>query len=564
MRGRRCNARLRSSAVERYFAVARIAKLMPDPFSNAADLGLPTRRVFLRCTATAAGLIALPRWARATPSWPSGDPFSLGVAAGTPSSDGFVLWTRLAPQPLSSDPELPGGVRPDRYTVHYEIARDPAMRTLVRSGDAPADARFAYSVHVEVTGLAPGRPYWYRFTCGDAQSRIGRASTLPAIDADPTKLTLGFVSCANYEHGYFAAYRHLADESPDLTVFLGDYIYEYVDKSPTKVRAHSDGIAATTLPLYRNRYAQYRTDADLQRLHAEVPCIVTWDDHEVQNDYANKWAQTFDDPVVFLKRRAAAYQAFYEHMPVRPSLSLPNGPDMRVYDRFRFGRLAEISLLDGRQYRSRAACYGPPDHGGNRVESDAGCPELREPGRSLLGDAQETWLYDGLAASRTRWNVIAQGVLMAQLRERSRDGEIRYWVDDWNGYPAARTRLISHLHDARVSNPVVLSGDIHSFWANDLKLDFDDATSPVVASELVATSVSAHPPPYDLFVKFMPDNPHVRYFESRKRGYATLEIEPAAITARFRALADVTDRATEVETLKSFSVEDGRPGPVAS
>ncbi len=237
---------------------------------------------------------------------------------------------------------------------------------------------------------------------------------------------------------------------------------------------------------------------------------------------------------------------------------------MRVYDRFRFGRLAEISLLDGRQYRSRAACYGPPDHGSNRVESDASCPELRAENRSLLGNAQEQWLYDGLAQSQTRWNVIAQDVLMAQLRERNRDGDIVYWVDDWNGYPAARKRLISHVHDAHVKNPVVLSGDIHSFWANDLKLDFDDPASPVVATEFVGTSVSAHPPPYDLFLKFLPDNPHVRYFESRRRGYATIDIEPGAITARFRALADVTSPTTEVETLKSFVVEDGRPGPVAS
>ena len=431
---------------------------MPDTNENRRDPTLPTRRAFLRrCAVAAAGSIVLPRWARANPSWSNGDPFSLGVASGTPSADGFVLWTRLAPQPLSNDPDQPGGVRPDRYALRYEIATDPALRNVVRTGEAPADAPFAYSAHVEIAGLAPGRPYWYRFTCGDAQSRVGKASTLPGNDADAKKLTLAFVSCANYEHGYFGAYRHLADESPDLAVFLGDYIYEYIEKSPTKVRAHSDGVEASTLPLYRNRYAQYRTDPDLQRLHAEVPCIVTWDDHEVQNDYADKWSQTFDDPAVFLQRRAAAYQAFYEHMPVRPSRSLPHGPDMRVHDRFRFGELAEISLLDGRQYRSRAACYGPPDHGGNRNESDASCPELREASRSLLGDAQEKWLYDALAQSPARWNLIAQDVLMAQLRERTRTGDIQYWVDDWNGYPAARQRLISHLHSARVANPVVLT-----------------------------------------------------------------------------------------------------------
>jgi alkaline phosphatase D len=538
---------------------------MPPTFRAHRLPADSSRRAFLqRCSIAASGLL-LPNWVRAasSPSWSTADPFSLGVASGTPSADGFVLWTRLAPDPLSNDPQMPGGVRPGRYAVQYEIATDPQMRSVVRRGEAPADPRFAYSVHVEVAGLAAARAYWYQFSCGDARSRIGAAATLPGSDATPAKLRVGFVSCANYEHGYFAAYRHLADEHPDLAIFLGDYIYEYIDKSPTKTRTHSDNAEATTLPLYRNRYAQYRLDADLQRLHAEVPCIVTWDDHEVQNDYADKWSQTFDDPVEFLKRRAAAYQAFYEHMPVRPSTSLPNGPDMRIYDRFRFGELAEISLIDGRQYRSRAACWGPPDHGGNRVETEAACPELRQPDRTLLGAEQERWLFDGLARSQTRWNLIAQDVLMAQLRERNRDGDIQFWVDDWNGYPAARQRLITHLHDAKIANPVVLSGDIHSFWANDLKLDFDDAASPVVASEFVGTSVSAHPPPYDLFMKFMPDNPHVRYFESRKRGYAMLEIEPKRMTAHFRSLTDVTLANTEVETLKSFVVEEGRPGPVA-
>ena len=525
----------------------------------------PSRRSFIkRCTVATTGLLLLPGWIRAAgaPVWSTGDPFSLGVASGTPSTDGFVLWTRLAPQPLSSDPETPGGVPPGNYVVRYEIATDSNLRTIVRRGEATANSALAYSVHAEVDGLAPGRPYWYRFSCGDAHSRIGRASTLPGNDASVAQLKLGFVSCANYEHGYFAAYRHLADESPDIAVFLGDYIYEGVGQNPDNVRSHSDGVEATTLPLYRNRYAQYRMDPDLQRLHAEVPCIVTWDDHEVQNDYADEWSQTFDSPADFRKRRAAAYQAYYEHMPVRPSRSLPNGPDMRIHDRFRFGGLVEISMLDGRQYRSREACYGPPNHGGGHVESDAACPERRDPDRSMLGREQEQWLYDGLSQSRTRWNLLAQDVLMAQLRQRSRDDEIQFWVDDWNGYPAARQRLINHLHDAHISNPVVLSGDIHSFWANDLKLDFDDAASLIVATEFVGTSVSAHPPPYDMFVKFLPDNPHVRYFESRKRGYSMLAIEPEQITVRFRSVMDATIPATEVETLQSFVVENGRPGAV--
>src|SRR6516225_6968683 len=314
----------------------------------------------------------------AAQSWAAGDPFSLGVASGAPRPDGFVLWTRLAPEPLSPNPQTPGGMRGGDVTLGYEIATDPALRDVVRRGEAIAEQAFAYSVHLDVRGLQPGRPYWYRFTSGDASSRIGRAATLPPADAAPERLRFAFASCANYEHGYFSAYRHLADENPEFVLFLGDYIYETIEQKRPTVRRHSDGIEAATLPTYRNRYAQYRLDADLQRLHAEVPALATWDDHEVANDYADKWSERFDDPELFLMRRAAAYRAIYEHMPVRPILSRPNGPLMRVYDRFTLGDLIEISVIDGRQYRSREACYSPPFKGGMHLESDASCPERRE------------------------------------------------------------------------------------------------------------------------------------------------------------------------------------------
>ena len=523
-----------------------------------------SRRAFLRraCAAGAGALVlgAMPR-ARAA-AWPS-DPFVLGVAAGSPSADGFALWTRLAPDPLANDPELPGGVRPDRYRVRYDVATDPAMRNVVRTGHAVAESTFGYSVHVEVGGLAAARPYWYRFSCRDAESRIGRASTLPAAQTDLVRLRLGVVSCSNYEHGYFSAYRHLADEAPDYALFLGDYIYEHVEQSATKVRTHSDGVEATTLPLYRNRYAQYRLDEDLQRLHAEVPTLVTWDDHEVQNDYADRWSETFDDPTRFLQRRAAAYQAFYEHMPLRPSRSLPHGPSMRVYDRFRFGRLAEIALLDGRQFRSREACDVPPKGGGHTV-SDAQCPERLDASRTMLGTEQERWLREGLARSQALWNVLAQDVMIAELRERGPTGDVQHWTDDWNGYPAARNRLLRAIHDTGVRNPIALTGDIHSYWVNDLKLDFDAPDSPVVATELVVTSVTSHPPPYEVFARYAADNPHVRYFESRRRGYMTVLIEPRRLTTTHRCVSDAAVRGASVETSKTLVVEEGRPGAVSA
>jgi alkaline phosphatase D len=522
-----------------------------------------TRRAFLRGAGSAAAGALLgpsilgclgprsPRFA--------GDPFQLGVAAGSPAPDGFVLWTRLAPDPLSPDPATPGGMSGGAIPVVYEIATDSQLRQIVRRGAALAEPALGYSVHAEVSGLAAARPYWYRFSCGDAVSRIGCARTAPAAGASVERLRFGFVSCANYEHGYFSAYRHLADESPELVLFLGDYLYEYVDAHPG-VRRHSDGVEARDLRTYRNRYAQYRLDPDLQRLHAETTALVTWDDHEVQNDYADRWSQTFDDPEQFLLRRAAAYQAYYEHMPLRPSRSRPEGPSLRLYERFAWGDLAELFLLDGRQYRSREACYRPP-YGGGHLETGASCPELEAAGRSLLGPEQEAWLAAGLARSSGRWNVIAQDVMMARLRQRTRSGAFASWTDDWNGYPANRERLLRSLHEGRVSNPVVVSGDIHSFWANELWLDFDDPHSPVVATELVGTSISAHPVPYEKFAAYLPDNPHVRYFESRLRGYASVDLTPDRMTTRLRAVSDATDPEAGVSTLRTFVVETGRAGP---
>ena len=526
-----------------------------------------TRRRFLNLSAQAlAGALAAPtlscRGGISLARWPAQDPFSLGVAAGDPSPDSFVIWTRLAPDPLSADPDAPGGVADGDLAVGYEIASDEAMRNVVQRGTAAAEAAFAHSVHVEVRGLGAGRPYWYRFRSGDAQSRVGRARTAPARGASLERLRFACASCANYEAGYFAAYRHLAAEEPDVVVFLGDYMYEYLEKRRPTVRTHSDGVEATTLPTYRNRYAQYRLDPDLQGLHASVAALVTWDDHEVQNDYADRWSPSFDDPEQFLRRRAAAYQAFYEHMPLRPSRARPSGPALRLNERFAFGDLVLFSVLDGRQYRSREACYAKPDHGGGHVETDASCPELRDPARSLLGSGQEAWLADGLASSPARWNVIAQDVMMAQLRERQADGSLGFWTDDWNGYPASRSRLLQHVHDQRVRNPVVLSGDIHSFWANDLKLDFDDPRSPTVASELVGTSITSYPPPYEKFAAYLADNPHVRFFDSRQRGYLVCDATRAQLTARFQVISDPMDRGATLATLASFAIEDGRPGPL--
>lgn len=493
-------------------------------------------------------------------AWAAGSPFTLGVASGCPRSDGVVLWTRLAPEPLSPDPQRPGGMPPNPVPIAWEIAADDRMQRVVRRGAVQATPEFAHAVHIECRGLDPGREYWYRFVAGREASPIGHTRTAPARGAPLDRLRFGFASCSNYELGYFSAYRHLAKEVPDLVLFLGDYIYEYVSNSPQKVRAHSDGVDATDLRTYRNRYAQYRTDPDLQALHAAVPCLATWDDHEVQNDYADRWSQNFDDPQVFLQRRAAAYRAFWEHMPL-PLSALPHGPNATINGRWDFGDLASFYLVDGRQYRSRLACDAPPKGGGKQV-TDAACPERLDPGRSYLGMAQEQWLYGEFRKRVGRWNLLAQEQLMADLKERLDNGDIAHWTEDWNGFPAARQRLLQQMHDTGLGNPVVIGGDIHSFWANDLKLDFDDPRSAPVAAEFVGTSITSSGPPYEKFKSWLPDNPHIRFFESRQRGYVSVELRPSRMDVAFRTVSDVRDPAATLSTLRRYVVEDGRPGVV--
>jgi alkaline phosphatase D len=493
------------------------------------------------------------------------NPFPLGVASGDPLPDGFVLWTRLAPEPLSRDPSAPGGLSGGDIPVKVEIAEDPLMQRIVRRGLARAEAAFAHSVHLEVAGLKPGRPYWYRFMTNDATSPIGCARTAPGEDQSVDNFRFGFASCANYEQGYFAAYRHLAAEAPDLVLFLGDYIYETVQpKEKPSARRHSDGEIPTTLTGYRNRYAQYRLDPDLQALHAAAPSLMIWDDHEVQNDYAGEWASNFEAPAQFLQQRAAAYQAFYEHMPLRPSRCLPQeaipSSALRIYDRYSFGDLVSFSMLDGRQYRSREACYAPP-YGGGHVVTAAQCPELVEPSRSMLGEAQERWLYDGLSQSRTRWNIIGQTVLMASLHDNHPGAEAHEWTEAWDGYPAARTRLLDHIQSSGVANPVVLSGDNHAFWANELKRDSDDA---VIATEFVGTSITSYGPPYEMVAKWLPANPQVKFFESRKRGYSVVDLTFERMVTRFQTISDAADPDASLSTLATFVVEAGRKGVVAA
>jgi alkaline phosphatase D len=528
-------------------AALRMAGALALTLPAARLLAAPQQKTPVRAVTPAARL----------PNWSAADPFTLGVASGAPRTDGFVLWTRLAPNPLT------GGMAGGDREVGYEIAADSSFLRIAQRGLTLAESAFAHSVHLNVRGLEPNRPYWYRFFAGPWVSAAGRAVTAPLADSAVSALRVGYCSCSNYEQGYFAAYRHLADEAPDLVLFLGDYIYESVDSSPSAVRHHSDGKAATNLALYRNRYAQYRMDPDLQRLHAAATSLVTWDDHEVQNDYAGAYSEDLIPPTEFLKRRAAAYQAFYEHMPVSPILSKPAGADMRIYGSLDWGSLIRIYLLDGRQYRSAGACYGP-GKGGGHVETVQSCPALMDSTRSLLGMEQERWLYDGLSASHARWNLIAQDVLMARVQSTRLDGSHGLWTEAWDGYPEARKRLLTHLRDNKIANPVVIGGDNHAFWANDLKPDFDDLKAPAVATEFIGGSITSHGPNYEATLKIIAGNPHVRFFESRKRGYAIADVTPARMETRFQIVTDATDPASPKETLARFVTESGKAGAIVA
>ncbi len=476
-----------------------------------------------------------------------GYPFTLGVASGYPTAQSVVLWTRLT-----------GDLAPLPIPVRWEIFGDEGLRTAIVSGETTAHPEWAHSVHVEAQGLEPERWYWYRFSAGDAQSPVGRTRSAPRATASAPRLRFAFASCQQYEQGYYGAYRHVVADAPDLVAFLGDYIYES-SWGRELVRSHASG-ETYTLQDYRARYALYRSDPDLQAAHAACPWIVTWDDHEVDNDYADDRPEDGMEREPFLERRAAAYRAYYEHMPLPPRMR-PEGPNMRIYAHLDWGALARFYVLDDRQYRSWHACPRPKRRGGSNTVDLESCPRLAAPGRSILGRAQERWLEHELSESRAAWNVIAQQTRMAQFDYQPGPGR-RAWTDAWDGYPAARQRLLDLFFKKEISNPVVIGGDVHTFYANQLKLDFDKADSPVVASEFVTTSITSESWQQERLNQYLPDNPHILLAESRFRGYTRVDVTPARMQVDLRGMESVQRRDSPCRTLASFVVDNGIPGPV--
>jgi alkaline phosphatase D len=472
-------------------------------------------------------------------------PFTLGVAPGDPTDDGVVIWTRLAPDALAPD----GGMPAEAIRVLYEVAEDERFARLVARGPAEAAPLRGHAVHVEVDGLRPARPYWYRFRVGSWESPVGRTRTAPSPSADPDRVRLAFVSCQHWEQGYFTAHRHLAQEDIDVVLHLGDYIYEYPTQ-PNPIRM-VEGPETTTLDGYRQRYAQYRTDPDLQAVHAAHPFIVTWDDHEVDNDYANDHSQDDDPREPFLRRRAAAYQAYFEHMPLR-AVRRPRGPDMPLFRALPYGRLLDLAVLDTRQYRTPQPC-------GNRIGPL--CDGVRAPGATILGEGQRRWLFERLDASPARWHAIAQQVMMAPL-DLTAGPPQEFSMDKWTAYDADAQAVLDFLAARRPSNPVVLAGDIHSSWASNLHVKRFDAASPIVGVEFVGTSISSGRDGTDVSPRnaaILPETPHVK-FHNGQRGYVRCTVARDRWTTDYRVVPFVSRPGASIETRASLVVEAGRPG----
>lgn len=521
------------------------------------EAGTPSRRRFLTGLAasglllTGGGVIDQRLWAN--PVF-AAYPFGLGIASGDPAADGFVIWTKLAPLPLARN----GGMPMKAVEVAYEIATEANMRGVVQRGTALARPELGHAVHVEIAGLEPNRDYFYRFSCGGERTMIGRARTLPAAGASFERVNFGVLGCQRYEDGFFTAFRHVADERFDFIFHYGDYIYEYRMVRPNErplpvarvMPGEPDEIYA--LADYRQRYAIYKMDPDLQLAHASAPWIVSFDDHEVDNNFAGMVSEENIPPEIFALRRAAGFQAWYEHMPLRRS-SLPNGPWIQAYRRFQFGDLAQIDVLDTRQFRSDQPC-GDGSH--------AACVDALKPENTMLGEKQEAWLGEGLRASKARWNVLAQQVMLMR-HDRDPDPEkTGYSMDKWDGAVAARKRLFDTLESARIGNAVVLTGDIHQNWAGELKADFDDPTSKTLGVEFVATSITSGGDGADMTKAGqagLKKNPHIGFFNNQ-RGYMRHSLSKERWQADYRVLDKVTVAGAAVSTRASFVVEAGQPG----
>ena len=531
------------------------------------------RRTFLTTAAGTTGAVALgvggPAAAEA-----SGGHFRHGVASGDPWPHSVVLWTRVTPAAGAS----PGSGRGPDVRVGWQVARDPAIADVVRSGAVTTGALRDHTVKLVADGLAPDAAYFYRFLVDGERSPVGRTRTAPAPQALPRGLRFGMVSCTNWQAGYFAAYRHLAARGDlDAVLHLGDYLYEYgpgeygYGPSNVDVRTHAPGHETVSLQDYRRRHAQYKTDPDLQALHAVAPWVVTWDDHESANDSYRRGAENHQPKTEgrWSARRAAAYRAYDEWMPVRLGATAALGDGHRVHRRLRFGRLADLSMLDLRSHRSKQLAH---QLGG-----------VDDPDRTITGDPQMAWLKDGLRSSAAQWKLVGNPVMIAPVvfpplpQDATRpvadvtgllppEG-VPYNLDQWDGYTADRHELLGHLADHGIDGTVFLTGDIHSAWANDLPADAGTyPASPSLATEFVCTSATSNnlddmtgspPRTTSLAVEagVQANNRHVRYLDFDSHGYSVLDVTPARVQVDYYVIGDRRDPDAGVSWSASWATE---------
>lgn len=486
-----------------------------------------------------------------------GYPFTLGVASGDPHADGFVLWTRLAPRPLEPGSGMPMKAVP----VQWQVSADEGFSRILQAGDVMARPELGHSVHAEVGGLLPARRYWYRFIAGGEASPAGTVRTAPAAGDHANRLRIGVAGCQNYEAGYFTAYRHLGDE-PDLDAVFhyGDYIYEHVGGRVCPRSASGErscfrkhvGDEIYSLDDYRRRYAQYKMDPDLQTAHAAAAFLSTWDDHEIDNNWADRWDEQGTPSDVFLLRRSVAMQAWYENMPVRRA-QFPAGGGLHMHRRLDYGRLLRIHLLDTRQHRTDQRC-GLSSRTHCRPADDAGPSQM-------LGAAQEAWLKEGLNGD-FGWHLMAQQVMMMPFLYPETRGDGRLNFDSWSGYPDARERILQHIGERKLGNVVVATGDVHKHHVGVVPVRADEPEGPAAATEFVTSSISSGGDGTDIpkgWERVLADNPHTQLLSDR-RGYQLFTIGKDEWRTDVIAVDSVTTRGGAKRKLASFVTEQGKPG----